>query len=92
MDQHIKDILKKYVNKSVLENGVISQRIEDFWKKQMSPTIISRTRNMSYSEGKLVLFFDSSALKNEMFNSRDKVKNMINTYFEEEIVKEVIIR
>lgn len=92
MDQHIKDILKQFIKSGSLENGIVTRRIEEYWSKSMGPTVTSRTNRVQYLNGILTIHFDSAALKNEMFNSREKIKEIINEFLEGDLIKEVIVR
>jgi hypothetical protein len=92
VDQHIKDILKQYVKSGSLENGITTRRIEEYWTATMGSTVTSRTHKMQFFNGILTIYFDSAALKNEMFNNRDKVRQIINEYLEGDIVREVVVR
>ena len=92
MDLHIKDVLKQYVNKGSLKHGLYTQKINDYWHEQMSPSIVSRTKSIIFEKGVLTLIFDSSPLKNELFNNRDRIKELINTHLEEEVIHVVLIK
>lgn len=92
MDLHIKDVLKQYVNKGSLQKGIYSQKIEAYWKANMSPSIVSRTRLVQFNKGILTLKFDSSPLKNELFNNRDRIKDLVNEHLQEKVVNVVIVK
>ena len=92
MDFHIKDVLKQYIKRGKISNGIYTQRISQFWNLEMGKSIVSRTDKIVYKDHNLFISINSAALKQELFNSREKVKELVNEYLGEEIVETVVIR
>ena len=65
-------------------------RIKAVWEKLMGKTIAGHTLKIQLRNKKLFLHFDSPALKEELSYSKQKVIQMINEEFGEEVVREII--
>jgi hypothetical protein len=89
MDLHIKDVLKNLVNDSSISQGYQSNRVEQFWNERMPKSIVSRTTKTQVRGSTLHLTIDSAALRNELFNSKVKIINMINDHLGSQLIKEV---
>ncbi len=92
MDQHIKDVLKNYVDNSKIKKGYYSNKIKAYWYESMGESITSRTTDLYLRGTTLHVLVSSAPLKNELFNHRDKIMSRINEYLNEEIVQEVLIK
>ncbi len=92
MDQHIKDVLNSYVSDSKITKGYYRVKIEEYWKSNMSQGIVDLTEYVLYRNGIVTIRINSAPLKNELFNSRARIQQLLNEFFNKEIVKEVIIK
>lgn len=91
MDFHIKDVLHQYLRKSKLNSGVYKKKIEHCWQQTMSPSIVRHTKSLKFEKGKLIIHVDSSPLRQQLFENREKIKKMINEQLGETIVHLVLI-
>ena len=91
MDLPIKEVLKKYVKSSKIENGFYAEKIRAYWFEQMSPSISKRTNRITVNKQKLSIYLNSAPLKSELFNNRDKLKSLINNHLGEEYIREIAI-
>lgn len=85
------EAIDNFINKNHLKAKLDAVRIAALWEKLMTPLIVKHTTSIHFKSGKLYLNFNVPALKNEMYYSREKIKNLINTEMKEDIVKEVLI-
>ena len=74
-----------------LRHGVYEAKIEAMWEDLMGKTIAKHTSNISLKGDRLYLTVDSAALRNELFYSRVKIKDLVNKELGKEIVKDVFI-
>ena len=74
-----------------LRHGVYEAKIEAMWESLMGRTIARHTTNISLKGDRLYLTVDSAALRNELFYSRVKIKEVINKEIGLDIVKDVFI-
>ncbi len=90
MDLHIKDVLKNLVNDSSLSQGYQSHKVEQFWNERMPQSIVSRTTKAAIKGNTFHLTINSAALKNELFNSKAKIIDLINEHLGTQLIKEVV--
>ena len=62
------------------------------WEKLMGTAIAKRTKDISIKNKTLYLKIDSAALKDELFYSKEKIKEIINKEAGQVIVENVDIR
>lgn len=92
MDEHIRDILQKVVSQKKVKSPFYQARISKYWEENMSKSITSRTSELRFKDGILTVYIDSAALKHELFNNRDRIKDLINIAMDADVVHEVIVR
>ena len=95
MKQHNKVSLGEAIDTFIKENKLKPQldamRVKSLWEKLMGKTIVKHTTSVHLKAGKLYLNFGTPALKNEMYYSREKIKELLNTELGEEVINEVLI-
>lgn len=74
-----------------LRHGVYEARIEGMWEKVMGRTIARHTTNINLKGDRLYLTVDSAPLRNELFYSRVKIRDLVNKEFDKDIIKDVFI-
>lgn len=85
------EAIDAFIKDHKLKPQIDAVRVKNLWEKIMGKTIAKHTASVHLKSGKLYLNFDSPALKNEMYYSRDKIKELINAEIGEEVVREVLI-
>jgi len=61
------------------------------WETVMGKTIAKHTTNINLKGDRLYLTVDSAALRNELFYSRVKIKDVVNKELAKDIIKDVFI-
>jgi hypothetical protein len=74
-----------------LRHGVYEAKIEAMWETVMGKTIAKHTTNINLKGDRLYLTVDSAALRNELFYSRVKIKDVVNKELAKDIIKDVFI-
>jgi hypothetical protein len=74
-----------------LRHGVYEAKIEAMWESLMGRTIARHTTNINLKGDRLYLTVDSAALRNELFYSRVKIREVINKEIGVDIIKDVFI-
>ena len=92
MDFHISEILKRYVKEGKIQNRFYLEKIRSYWQKEISSSISTRTRHLHFKNGVLTITTDSAALRNELFNHKDRIREILNSFLGEEAVLSVIVR
>ncbi len=91
MDKHIRQILKRYVSDTNIRDGYYRQKVESFWMREMGKTIANRTSSILLKEGILKISITSAPLRHDLMNSRQIIKDKVNAFLGEELIREVII-
>jgi len=74
-----------------LRHGVYEAKIEAMWESVMGRTIAKHTTNIDLKGDRLYLTVDSAALRNELFYSRAKIREVLNKEIGKDIIKDVFI-
>lgn len=90
--RNIKNILSTIANDPKYAGKLDEKKIEKVWRETNKPYVAERTRKVTFREGKLILYIDSSPLKQELFNSRDQIREKVNKALKADIVQEIVIR
>ena len=85
------DAIDEMITTLKLGSGLYEAKIQSSWEKVMGKTIARYTKSINLKNGKLYLTIESASLKNELFYSRDKIKEIYNKELGAEIIKEVLI-
>lgn len=90
--RNIKNILSSIANDPKYSGKLDEKKIEKVWRETNQPFVVDRTKKVSFRDGKLILFIDSAPLKQELFNSRDQIRDKVNKALKADIVKEIVVR
>ena len=66
-------------------------RIREGWQKIMGNPIAKYTDSLNLKAGKLYIKVNSAPLKNELQDSRDKIKELFNKELGGDVINEVVI-
>lgn len=88
----LKDVLDDMIQEMRLGPKMHELKIRKFWLETMGSFIANHTTKMFYSKNKLYVYIDSSALRQELFLAREKLKSNFNEYLGENLVHEIILR
>lgn len=90
--RNIKNILASIANDPRYAGKLDEKKIEQVWRETNNAYVVERTRKVSFRDGKLMLFIDSAPLKQELFNSREQIREKVNKALAADIVQEIVIR
>lgn len=62
------------------------------WEQIAGKIVAKYTRNLSLQDGKLTIFTDVAALKQELLYGKAQLMETINKHFGEAVVTEIIVR
>ncbi|MFH1004122.1 MAG: DUF721 domain-containing protein [Bacteroidota bacterium] len=91
-EQSLKEALNMFLKVSHLSEKINERKIIDSWEKLMGKMIAKHTKEISISNKKLFLHFDSAPLKQELFYSREKIIKILNQEAGEEVIREIVFR
>ncbi|RPH25578.1 MAG: DUF721 domain-containing protein [Bacteroidales bacterium] len=86
------DAIKEFIHENKLEEKIYEVKIVEEWKKIMGHNVAIYTQSLSLKSGKLTVSLKSSVLRNELQMSKQKVITLINSYFGQGVVKEIIFK
>lgn len=88
----IQEAIQLFLDKSKLKGKMQSLQIHDVWAELMGTTIARYTDDIQLIDHKLIITTNMAPLKQELVYQQEKIRNRINEYFNEHVVKEVVIR
>lgn len=74
-----------------LRSKINESRIRDGWAEIMGKPIAKYTSSVTLRDGKLYIKIDSAPLKQELNYSREKIRELFNKEFGDNVVKDVVI-
>jgi hypothetical protein len=86
------DAINEFIQENKLEEKIFEVKIVDEWKKIMGHNVSILTQSISLKHGKLTIILKSSVLRNELQMSKQKVITIINSYFGQCVVKEILFK
>ena len=87
----IKDIINVFLKKNKLEKGLLNIEVKKAWYELMDNGIGNYTTDISLKNKTLFIKLNSPALKQELSYGKEKIINLINERFEENIVQKIIL-
>ncbi len=91
-DKNIKEVLNEYLTQNAkVAKGYYTSNIEDVWKSEMGPLIMSYTQKIIFNKGELKVYLSSSVLKKELSDGKDKIIKNLNDALGAEIIEKVEI-
>jgi predicted nucleic acid-binding Zn ribbon protein len=88
----LKDVLDDMIRDLRIGGKMEEMKVRKYWHELMGSYITNHTSKVYYKQGKLFVYLESSALKQELFMARAKIIADLNTRLEEDLIKELIIR
>ena len=67
-------------------------RLQKEWEQIAGKTVAKYTRELKFNNGRLIIYTDVAALKQELNMAREQLLNNVNEYLGQTAVREVIIR
>lgn len=87
----IKDALKLFLKKYNLEDQVNEGKVYNIWNKSMGPFVVNRTTKLRFVKGKLYVYLNSSALRNELVMAKTPIIQKLNEELGEILIQEIEI-
>ena len=87
----IKDIINVFLKKNKLEKGLLDIEVKKAWYELMDNGIGNYTTDINLKNKTLFIKLNSPALKQELSYGKEKIINLINERFEENIVQKIIL-
>lgn len=91
-DQPLKDALQDMLHAFRLDQKFRQQKMIASWENLMGKAVANRTREIIFRDKKLFVYLNSAALREELVNSRDKIRKMLNEEAGAEVIEEIIFQ
>lgn len=90
-EQPLKEVIQEMLAKYKLQEKLNETRLINSWEKLMGKVIAKRTKELSLKDKKLFIKLTSSALRQELSFSKEKIIALLNDGIGERIIEEVVL-
>ena len=87
----IKDLVNIFLKKNKLKKGLLDLEVKKVWFELMDNGIANYTLNVNLRNKTLYIKLSSPALKQELSYGKEKLMDLINKKFDEEIVQKIVL-
>ena len=89
----LKEAIKQLLDANpLIKDKVNENKLYEIWEKVMGKMIAKRTQSITIKKKVLIIEINSASLRNELTFAKEKLKNIINAEFEEDILDEIRIK
>lgn len=85
------DALGKVIKDLKLKPRMDELKVRQLWNDLMGTPITKHTTSINLKGGNLYINVSSAALKQELYYSRNKIKELLNKEMDEAVIKDVLI-
>jgi len=89
-DKPLKEALQEMLQAFRLDTKFRQKKLINSWEKIMGPSVANRTTKLLFSGKKLFVYLNSAALREELFSSRERIKDLLNEEAGSEVVEEIV--
>ena len=86
------DILSQVLKQNQLDERLYETKVGNSWPVVLGENIMKYTTNIYFSRKKLYVQLSSSVLRQELFLTREEIKNSLNKHVGADVVKEIIFQ
>lgn len=90
--QNIGEVIQACLQEMGLDQKLKEVELMNNWEEVVGPMISRKTTRMEIKSGKLILYIQSSVVKNELMMLRETLRNRLNEKAGEEIIKEIVLK
>lgn len=88
----IGDVLKQFIEKNKLQQGMDKIDVQDAWKSLMGNGVNTYTKEVVLKGSTLYVSLTSAVLRQELSYGKEKIVKMINEEIGKEVITDVILR
>lgn len=88
----LKEVLDEMIRDMRLGSKMEEMHIRKHWNREMGAYITKNTQKLFFRDGVLYVHVTSSALRQELFMARDKIRQLLNERVGSDLIREVVIR
>ena len=91
-DQTLAQAMEEWLKASGMEGKYKATAIVQSWREIMGEMIANHTRQIEFRDGVLYVSLDSAALRQELFQKRPEIIQLLNQKAGAEFIKEVVFK
>ncbi|MBT8260040.1 MAG: DUF721 domain-containing protein [Bacteroidia bacterium] len=88
----ISDVLKEFVEKNNLEQGLNKVDVKDAWEQLMGNGVNNYTNTVNLKNKTLYVSLSSSVLREELSYGKEKIIKMLNEALGKELIEKLVLR
>ncbi|MGM0636591.1 MAG: DUF721 domain-containing protein [Bacteroidota bacterium] len=89
-EKSLKEVLSNFKKSTNLQKGFLEIRVKEAWESELGPGVNTYTEKIIFKNKRLLVKLTSSTLKEELSYGKEKIKNLLNQKFEEDIINEIV--
>lgn len=88
----IDSLIKFFIKKNNLENGLENVKIKDLWHEIMKNGVANYTTDVNLKNGTLYIKLKSSVLREELSYGKEKIVKLLNEKLKKDLIKKIVFR
>ena len=88
----IDSLIKFFIKKNNLENGLENVKIKDLWHELMKNGVANYTTDINLKNGTLYVKLKSSVLREELSYGKEKIVKLLNEKLKKDLIKKIVLR
>tara|TARA_B100001146_G_C16029200_1_gene368547 strand:+ start:397 stop:681 length:285 start_codon:yes stop_codon:yes gene_type:complete len=88
----IDSLIKFFIKKNNLENGLENVKIKDLWHEIMKNGVANYTTDVNLKNGTLYVKLKSSVLREELSYGKEKIVKLLNEKLKKDLIKKIVLR
>ena len=88
----IDSLIKFFIKKNNLENGLENVKIKDLWHEIMKNGVANYTTDVNLKNGTLYIKLKSSVLREELSYGKEKIMKLLNEKLKKDLIKKIVLR
>ena len=89
-DQTLKQALDEMLKNFKIEDKFLQHKLIASWEKVMGKTVAHRTTRIYFRDKKLFVYLDSASLRQELFNERMKIMQLLNEEVGKILIEDIV--
>ncbi len=90
--EKLSDILGQVLKQNHLDEKLYESRVLKSWSVVLGENVMNYTSNLYFSKKRLYVTLTSSVLRQELFLTREEIRNSLNNYVGFPVVKEIVFQ
>ena len=88
--EKLSDILGQVLKQNHLDEKLYETRVLKSWSVVLGENVMNYTSNLYFSKKRLYVTLTSAVLRQELFLTREEIRNSLNNYVGFPVVKEIV--